>query len=182
MTTFAIPKKEEVSQSNKKIFKQLEKTVGFIPNIYAVMAYSPTALDTFLKFENAATLLSKKEVELIKLVVSQVNGFQYCLNAHMLIGKLNGFTEEEMLEIRSGSASFNHKYDILAVITKEIAVNKGNAAEATIADFLKAGYTKGLLIELAQVVAGMEITNYLRKLLQVPIDTELKSPVIEEDG
>jgi AhpD family alkylhydroperoxidase len=182
MTKFAIPKKEEVSRSNKTIFAHLEKTVGFIPNIYALMAYSPTALDTFLKFENAATLLSKREVELVKLIVSEVNGFQYCISAHTLIGKLNGFTKEEMLEIRSGSAAFNSKYNALALITKEMAVNKGHVAETTITGFLNAGYTKGTLIELAQIVAGMEITNYLHKLLKVPIDIELTSAMTKDEG
>jgi AhpD family alkylhydroperoxidase len=182
MTAFAIPKKEEVSLVNKSIFEHLEKAVGFIPNIYALMAYSPTALDTFLKFENAATLLSKKEVELVKLVVSQENGFQYCITAHTLIGKLNGFTKEEMLEIRSGTASFDSKYNALAVITKEIAVNRGSVSEATINNFLSTGYTKGTLIELAQIVAGMEITNYLHKLIQIPIDIELTSIMKEDDS
>jgi uncharacterized peroxidase-related enzyme len=181
MLQFPIPKKEEVSAANNTIFSHLEKSVGFVPNLYALMAYSPTALDTFLKFENAATSLSKREVELVKLVVSETNGFQYCISAHTLIGKLNGFTKEEMLEIRSGSASFDSKYNALTIITKEMAVNRGNVAEATVNEFLNAGFTKGTLIELAQIVAGMEITNYLHKLLQVPIDIELTSAMREDE-
>ncbi|MEO5983976.1 MAG: carboxymuconolactone decarboxylase family protein, partial [Ferruginibacter sp.] len=106
MTKFTVPTKDDVSMGNKNKFDQLKKTVGFVPNIYALMAYSDTALETYLKFENAPTSLSKKEIELVKLVVSEENGCQYCLSAHTMFGKMNGFNEEQILEIRTGSASF----------------------------------------------------------------------------
>ncbi len=94
MTKFSVPTKEEVNTSNKAIFDQLKKTVGFVPNLYALMAYSDTALDTYIKFENAPNSFSKKEIELIKLVVSQENGCQYCLSAHTLFGEMNGFSKD----------------------------------------------------------------------------------------
>jgi len=181
MTKFTVPTKDDVSAANNTIFNQLKKTVGFVPNIYALMAYSDTALDTYLKFENAPTTLSKKEIELVKLVVGQENGCQYCLSAHTMFGKMNGFKEEQMLEIRSGSASFNHKLDALATLTKEITANKGHATEDTIQHFFDAGYTKGTLIELVQLVAVMVVTNYLHNLTQVPIDFDL-APTLEEQA
>lgn len=70
MTEFTVPTREEVSGKNKALFDQLKKAVGFTPNVYAIMAYSDTALDTYLKFENAPNSFSKKETELVKLVVS----------------------------------------------------------------------------------------------------------------
>lgn len=178
MTKFTVPTQDEVNTTNKTIFDRLQKAVGFVPNIYALMAYSETALDTYLKFENAPTSFSKKEIELIKLVVSQENGCQYCLSAHSVFGKMNGFSEEEMLEIRSGSASFNHKLDALANLTKEIAASKGQATDNTIQTFFAAGYTKGALIELVQLLAVMVVTNYLHNLTQVPIDFDL-APTLE---
>lgn len=179
MTKFTVPTEDEVSAANKTNFNRLTKTVGFVPNIYALMAYSDTALDTYLKFENAPNMLSKKETELVKLVVSQENGCQYCLSAHTMFGKMNGFSNEQMLEIRSGSATFNHKLDALATITKEIVAHKGKATEGAIQNFFDAGYTKGILIELVQLVAVMVVTNYLHNLTGVPIDFEL-APTLEE--
>ena len=65
MTKFTVPTENEVSAANKINFDRLTKAVGFVPNIYALMAYSDTALDTYLKFENALNTLSKKEIELV---------------------------------------------------------------------------------------------------------------------
>ncbi|MEO6490043.1 MAG: carboxymuconolactone decarboxylase family protein [Ferruginibacter sp.] len=179
MTKFSVPLKEEVSTSNKALFDQLKKTVGFVPNIYALMAYSDTALDNYIKFENAPNSFSKKEVELIKLVVSQENGCQYCLSAHTVFGKMNGFSEDQMMEIRSGSASFNGKLNALAIITKEITAGKGQATDEAVKNFLDTGYTKGALIELVQLVAVMVVTNYLHNLSKVPIDFASALPLEE---
>ena len=44
MSTFNVPKREEVSANNQAIFDQLEKGLGFVPNLYAAFAHSETAL------------------------------------------------------------------------------------------------------------------------------------------
>jgi uncharacterized peroxidase-related enzyme len=173
MTKFNVPTKEEVSEDNKALFDKLKNAVGFVPNIYALMAYSDTALDTYLKFENGANSFSKNEIELVKLVVSEQNGCLYCLSAHTIFGKMNGFSEEQMLEIRTGTASFNSKLNALANLTKEITANKGKASDEAVQSFFDAGYTKGSLIELVQLVAVMLVTNYLHNLTQIPIDFAL---------
>ncbi len=181
MTKFSVPTKEEVSEENKVLFDKLKNAVGFVPNIYALMAYSETALETYLKFESAANSFSKKEIELVKLVVSQQNGCQYCLSAHTIFGKMNGFSEEQMLEIRTGAASFNPKLNALANLTKEITAHKGKASDEAVQNFFDQGYTKGSLIELVQLVAVMLVTNYLHNLTQISIDFAL-APSLQREA
>jgi AhpD family alkylhydroperoxidase len=77
-----------------------------VPNLYATIAYSEHGSGNYLQLQNGKTSLSKTEKELVNLVVSQENGCRYCQSAHTVIGKMNGFTEEQILEIRSGSAAF----------------------------------------------------------------------------
>ena len=55
MSTFNVPKREEVSAANKAIFDNLEKALGFVPNLYATFAYSQNALGNYLTFANAKT-------------------------------------------------------------------------------------------------------------------------------
>ena len=173
-----VPTREEVSAKNKDLFDRLKKAVGFTPNVYAIMAYSDTALDSYLKFENAPNSFSKKETELVKLVVSQANDCQYCLSAHTLFGNMNGFSDDQMLEIRSGAASFNGKLHALADLTKEITETRGKVRDKAVQNFFDAGYTKGSLIELVQLVAVMVVTNYLNNITKIPIDFAL-APSLE---
>src|SRR5690606_6465712 len=102
MRKFSVPTKEQVSPENQTIFDNLKEKVGFVPNIYATYALSDHALGRFLAFSNGKTSLSAKEKEAIYLVVSQVNNCHYCQAAHTAIGKMNGFTDEQILDLRRG--------------------------------------------------------------------------------
>ncbi|BAO75719.1 alkylhydroperoxidase AhpD core [Winogradskyella sp. PG-2] len=125
MSTFNIPTREEVSENNQVIFDNLNKGLGFVPNLYATYAHSNTALENYLTFANAKTSLSAKEKEAVNLAVSQVNDCIYCLSAHTTIGKMNGFTDEQILELRAAFSSVNNKLDALAKLAKNITENRG---------------------------------------------------------
>ena len=58
MSTFNVPKKEEVSPNNQAIFDNLEKAVGFVPNLFATYAHSEHALGNYLALSNAKTSLN----------------------------------------------------------------------------------------------------------------------------
>ncbi|CAN0604893.1 unnamed protein product, partial [Ectocarpus sp. 12 AP-2014] len=142
MSTFNVPTREEVSEKNQGIFDNLEKALGFVPNFYATYANSDTALENYLNFANAKTSLSAKEKEVVNLAVSQVNNCIYCLSAHTAIGKMNGFTDEQILELRAGKASFDTKLNALAKLAKNITENRGRTDEDVLNDYFAAGYTK----------------------------------------
>lgn len=170
MERFQVPGRGEVSANNQAIFDNLEKGLGFVPNLYATMAYSDTALENYLQFQNAKTSLSKKEKEVISLAVSQVNGCEYCLSAHTVIGKMNGFTDVQITEIRSGSASWDAKLDALVKLAKEITQTRANINPLVLETFFAAGYTKGNLVDVIIQVADKTVMNYLYGLTNIPID------------
>lgn len=173
MTQFKVPQRENVSPNNQAIFDNLKSALGMVPNLYAAMAYSDTGLENYLGFQNGKTSLTKKEKEAINLVVSEVNNCRYCQSAHTLLGKMNGFSEEQTLEIRSGSASFDPKLNALVQFTKEATVNKGKVSESTLNGFFNAGYTKGSIVDVIIAIADKVVMNYLHNLTQVEIDFPL---------
>lgn len=170
MATFNVPTREEVSANNQAIFDNLKKAVGFVPNLYATYAHSENALANYLNLSNAKTSLSNKEKEAVNLIVSEVNNCQYCKAAHTAIGKMNGFTDDQILELRSGSASFNPKYDALVKLAQNITENRGAADQDYVDRFLDAGYTKENLIDTIVLIGDKTISNYLHRVTQVPVD------------
>jgi AhpD family alkylhydroperoxidase len=170
MKTISVPTKEQVSPANQVLFDNLTKAIGSVPNLYAVFARSENALGNYLALSNAKTSLRAKEKEVVNLVVSQVNGCDYCLAAHTAIAKMQGFTDEQILEIRRASISFDSKFDALAKLAKSIAENKGHADEQLVENFYAAGYNESSLIDVVIVVGDKTITNYLYALTGVPID------------
>lgn len=180
MNTFNVLTREEVSTNNQAIFDNLEKAVGFVPNLYAAYAYSDTALENYLNFANAKTSLSAKEKEIVNLAVSQVNDCIYCLSAHTAIGKMNGFTDDQILELRAGFSSANNKFDALAKLAKNITENRGKTDQAVLENFFNAGYTKANLIDTISLVGDKTISNYVHSTTQVPVDFPIAQPLALE--
>ena len=170
MKNFTVPTRDEVSPENQGLFDTLTKVVGKVPNLYGVFAHSDHALANYLTLQNGKTSLRAKEREVINLIVSQVNDCIYCLSAHTAIAKMNGFTDDQVLELRGGSASFDTKLDALVKVTKSITENKGHADEALLEAFYAAGYTQGNLIDVVIAVGDKTITNYVYALTEVPVD------------
>ena len=56
MNQFNVPVRGEVSDNNQAIFDNLNKAIGMVPNLYATMAYSETALANYLQFQNGKTV------------------------------------------------------------------------------------------------------------------------------
>jgi len=170
MSKFTIPTRSEVSENNQAIFDSVEKAVGFVPNLYAYYAKSDTALGDYLAFQNRASSLSKKEKEIVNLVVSQVNGCGYCLSAHTAIAGMNGFTPEQILEIRQGTAEFDAKQNVLAQFVLETTKNRGQVSESAKQAFFDAGYTEENLIDVVFNIADKTVSNLIHNLTQFEID------------
>jgi uncharacterized peroxidase-related enzyme len=177
MSTFNVPTRDEVSENNQVIFDNLNKALGFVPNLYATYAHSDTALENYLNFANAKTSLTAKEKEVVNLAVSQVNNCIYCLSAHTAIGKMNGFTDDQIFELRAGEASFNNKLDALARLAKNITENRGRTDVNVLENFLNAGYSKGNLIDVISLVGDKTISNYMHSTTQVPVDFPVAQPL-----
>ncbi len=171
--TFSVPTREEVSANNQAIFDNLKKAIGFTPNLYAYFAKSETALGDYVAFQNRKSTLRAKEREVINLVTSQINGCRYCQSAHTAIGKMNGFTDEQVLEIRTGAASWDSKLDALAKFTASVVENKGRATTDSKEAFFDAGYTEANLVDVVIVIGDKIISNYIHNLTGFEIDFPL---------
>jgi len=182
MKNLAIPTREQVSPANQTIFDNLKKGLGFVPNLYATFAYSDTALGNYVTFQTAKSSLKAKEREVINLVVSQVNDCRYCQSAHTVLGKMNGFTDDQILELRAGTASFDPKLDALVKLAKAITVNHGRPDDKLVDNFFAAGYNEGNLVDVVLVVGDKIISNYLNNITGTPIDFPVAVPLEETEA
>jgi len=178
-TTFEIPARDNVSPAHQTIYDNLTKALGFVPNLYAEFAHSENALSVFLTAQNTKSSLTAKEKEVVSLVVSQVNDCKYCLSSHSVFAHKAGLTEEQILEVRSGTASFDPKLDALVKLSKNISENKGYADPELVDNFIAVGFTKGNLIDAIMLVGIRTITNYIYAIAQPEIDWPI-APELEE--
>jgi uncharacterized peroxidase-related enzyme len=169
MKTFNVPTREQVAPANQDLFDNLSKALGMVPNLYAMIAHSDTGLGRYLAFQGGKSSLTNKEREAVNLVVSEVNGCRYCQSAHTVLGKMNGFSEAEILDLRAGSSS-NDKLNALVSLAKSITENKGRVEADVLDSFYAAGYNDGNLVDVILQISDKIAMNYLHNLTQIKID------------
>jgi uncharacterized peroxidase-related enzyme len=169
-TAFTVPIRDEVSPANQAIFDKLKSTLGMVPNLYATFAHSESALADYLALQNRKSSLSSKQREAINLVVSQVNECRYCLAAHTAIGKMIGFTDSQLIELRRGYATFDPKLDALAQFVKTVAENRGKVTDDERSSLFAAEFTQENVVDIAIAIGDKMITNYLHSITDIPVD------------
>lgn len=170
MRVFTVPTRAQVSAPNQNYFDYLHDRLGMMPNLYAALAYSKNALGSYLQLQNRKTVLKAKEKAAIALVVSQINKCTYSLSAHTMAGRLNGYTDEEMLEIRQGAACFEPTLHALVQLTSSVVVNRGQPDEPVIDNFFMAGYKNEHLVDTILTIGDVMIGNFLNRVMRVPVD------------
>jgi alkylhydroperoxidase family enzyme len=173
MNHFVIPTEQEVSADNQRVFRYLREGLGFLPNIFAMLAKSEHALRAYVQFQQRQSLLTKREKEVVNLVISQLNDDMYGQSTHTMIGKLNGFTDDELKHIRMGTFDGDTRIEELIRITREIVTGKGRVIESTLARFFGAGYTQGHVVDLVMTIGEKTILNYIWKIMRPAIDFPL---------
>ncbi len=171
MRTITVPTREQLDEKGLQILDKVKGQLGMIPNLYTTIAYSSDALENFLNFSSLAGKgsFSSKELEAIRLAVSEVNGCKYCLAAHTAIAKMNGFTEDETLKLRDGSIE-DPKFSALSNLAAEISRNNGRASKEAKENFFAADFNEKALIDILAVVTEITFTNYTHNLTEVPVD------------
>jgi len=178
MATFSVPTRTNVNTQNQEIFDNLEKSLGFVPNLYATLAHSPSALGDFLGFAGRKSSLSNKEKEVINLTVSQSNECSYCLAAHTAISQMNGFSSEEVIKLRSGASINDAKLDSLAAFVRNTINNNSKPSREAVTTLQEEGYTAEHIVDIALIIGEITVTNYLHGITQIPVDFPT-APVLE---
>ena len=177
MATFQVPTRSTVDATNQAVFDKLEQGLGFVPNLYATLALNPTALPDYLALQNRKSTLSTKQREVVNLAVSQVNECAYCLAAHTALAKMNGFTDEQVLELRAGRASFDPALGALATFVRETTLRRGKPDPSTTDELLAAGFTQAQLVDVIVLIGDKTVTNFLHGVTAVPVDFPAAPPL-----
>ena len=181
MRTFEVPTREQVAPETQGIFDNLQKQVGMVPNLYATIGYSANALSTYLTFQGAQAKgsFNAKEREAVFLAVSQVNGCAYCQAAHTALGKMNGFTEAETIELRSGRST-DARLNAIVALAADITSSHGRPSAENLENFFAQGFDNAALIDLVALVADKTLANYVHNITQIPVDFPAAQPLEAE--
>jgi len=129
----------EISEAEGRaaeLFASVKATVGKVPNSYVgIGANSPVALEAVLGLESSLkkSSLSARDIEVVKLVVSETTGCDYCLAAHTLLSQRLGLGREAILALRRGQPSGDARSDALAKFVRDLLTTSGTVLPSVVA-------------------------------------------------
>lgn len=86
LSRFPVPGIDNLPDDLRARVAELEEKMGFVPNLFRVMAYRPQELRLFMDYHDALmdkeTGLTKAEREMIVVATSAVNNCLYCCVSH----------------------------------------------------------------------------------------------------
>jgi uncharacterized peroxidase-related enzyme len=173
MSRINTPAVETATGAAAEIFAQVKKSAGRVPNAYAAIgALAPSALKAILGAEAALAggTLDKKDVEVVKIIVSKSGGCDYCVAAHSAVGKLVGLAPDTLSKIRAGEPTGDAKRDALASLVHALADTSGTITDDQFAAIKAAGYTDTQLAEISLAVAAITFTNVFNRINDTDID------------
>ncbi|WP_207515432.1 carboxymuconolactone decarboxylase family protein [Longitalea luteola] len=158
-------KPENVPADSKPTLDVFSKNIGFTPNMMATFATSPIAFNAWAAlFGGMNKALDVKTRDSIGLVVSEVNGCNYCLTVHSYTAKhMAKLEDNEIILARKGHAS-DSKRDVAVQFARKVIETRGKVSDADLAAVRAAGYSDANILEIVGLVAMYSLTNFINNV------------------
>ena len=163
----------EATGQAAQLFTAIKGAMGKVPNAYLTIgSNSPVALEAALTLDGALrkSSLSAKEIEVVKLAVSQDAQCDYCLAAHTLVGGMAGLSAETIKGVRHGNATGDVRFDALATFVHTVVTTSGDVPADVVIAVKEAGYSDAQIIDTLLAVASITFTNLVNRVNTTTLD------------
>lgn len=134
---------------------------GKLADVYLQFANSEAALRAYLQMERAlsAGSLEEREIEAVKLRVSQLTGCDYCLSIHTFKAGKAGFSAGQILALRRGEALGDARIDCLTQLVTTLMQTPGKLPDELLQQARDNGLSDENLVDLTMVISTIHFTN-----------------------
>lgn len=165
------PSPVEVCEECGPTIKEIEKSLGEVPNVYLTAAHSPAALQSLWFQVGAAAQmrLPARHREMVALRVAQFNGCSYSLAAHTAAAEKVGIDSEQALKYRGGKGDDDKEQALLDLVTRMVE-HRGHHSGFEVERVRKAGFTDSEIVEVIALIGLYTYTNYLDCVANTKLD------------
>jgi AhpD family alkylhydroperoxidase len=156
-----------------QLFTAIKGALGKVPNAYVGLgSNSPLALEAALNLDGALrkSSLCAKEIEAIKLAVSEAVACDYCLAAHTLLGKKTGLDSAAILALRHGTASGDARLDTLTQFARTLVTTRGSVPAEAVSAVQAAGYSDAQIVDTLLAITAITLTNLFNRVNDTALD------------
>lgn len=153
-----------IHDGSRQTLAELERNVGFIPNLAANIAASPTAIAGFVGLQTAlrSSTLSGLEREVVGVTVSRFNDCAYSLAAHAKFARMQGGDETLVAALVAGEPLGDERLETLRGFTLALLTERGHTDTG--------GLSPEEALEVIAQVAYTTLANYAADVSGSPID------------
>lgn len=157
---------------SRPAMENVQKTLGFIPNLYRVLAEAPAAINAYSQlgdvFGNSS--LSAVEQQVVLLTVSRFHKCRYCMAAHSTVAQMVNMDAGILSALRNGEDLPDPKLNALSKYTYRVIVNRGWPDSHTVRAFEEAGYGRQQALEVLVGISMKTLSNYVNHISSTPVD------------
>ena len=171
---FKVHTKETAPEGSRATLEAIAKKYGFLPNLFGVLAESPTAVQAYAAINKTLehSTLTPVEQQVVTLTVSATNDCAYCMGAHSAVAQMVRMPEDVLLALREQRPLSDHKLNALRALVLSVLRHRGWVPEADLEHVVTAGYTQRHVLDVLTIVALKTLSNYVNHIAHTPLDPQ----------
>ncbi len=167
-----VPEEKDLPEAVRTLFAKAREKFGFVPNVFRVFALAP---EHFLRWFNyydflmrGEGFLSRRERELLAVVVSRENACEYCLASHAAYLREEGADPIQVDVLTHNprrAEGLTARERALIEFAIQMTRNSAEMRPEDLEPLRQAGLSDEAIFEAAQIVAMFNFTNRLANAL-----------------
>jgi alkylhydroperoxidase family enzyme len=176
MKPFANFSVEQLPPSANPVLDKVRSAFGFLPNLAAVMAVAPGALNGLLENLHtfSQTSLSPAEQQLVLLTSSAAHAVPYSVAVDTVMGRNAGLPEGVIEAIRQNKPISDKRLEALRQFVLSSSGHNGVVSDEVLNNFENEGWTKAQMIEVMFGLAAKDFVYRVQRLADAPLDGPLE--------
>lgn len=177
MVEFRVHDEHSAPDDAKPALQKAQKQMGFVPNLYGVLAESPQAVAAYqAAYEQfMKSSLSSQAKLVVLLTASRQNGCSYCVAAYSALAPAENVDESVVNAIRQDKPVEDAQLEAVRRFTEQVVDSRGWVADDDLEAFLAAGFTQRQILDVITGVAVKTLSNYANHLAHTPLDEAMAS-------
>ena len=178
ISRFPVPDLATLPVDLQKLFQEVSEKVGFIPNVFWVLAHRPQELRAFWAYHEALMCrksnLSKGEREMIVVATSAKNKCLYCVVAHGAILRIyeKSSTISDEIATNYQKANISDRQKVMLDFAVKICNQSYAVNEDDIAILHAHGFSDDDVWDIGAITAFFALSNRMASLTSMRPNTE----------
>lgn len=177
METFLIQNTRSVEPEAAEMLTAVEEQLGFVPNVFGILANSIPALGAFVEMNGrfGESSLSAAERETVQIAASVERGSEYCVAGHTRFARDQQVDDAVVGSLRAVEPVADPRLDALAAFTRALVRSDGHLDPESLRLFLAAGYTSAQALDVILGICVKTMSNLASNTCGIPLDEAFAS-------